>query len=62
MPRFTATLGPQGYPGVIHLWDTKSWKRGDTLKHSNEVLCLTFDSTNRLAAGAWDGTVKVWER
>jgi hypothetical protein len=34
----------------------------NVLKHSAEVLCVAYapDGT-KLAAGAWDGTIKAWE-
>jgi WD40 repeat protein len=45
-------------PGEVHLWDTASWRR-DTLRHTGEVLCVAV-AGKVLAAGSWDGTVKVW--
>jgi WD40 repeat protein len=53
--------GDWNRPGTILLWDTTTWKKKGSLKHSNEVLCLSFSADGRLAAGAWDGKIRVWD-
>jgi WD40 repeat protein len=48
-------------PGEVRLWDTTTWTETARLKHSGEVLSLAFSPVGRwLAAGSWDGVVKVW--
>ncbi len=54
--------GDWNKPSGTILWDTSTWKEVSRLRHSNEVLSLAFHPMKPvLAAGAWDGTVKVWE-
>ncbi len=56
------TDGDWDKPSDIVLFDTKTWKERGRLKHTNEVLCLTWHPTKPvLAAGAWDKTAKVWD-
>jgi WD40 repeat protein len=48
-------------PGDVFLWDTSTWKKTAALRHSNEVLGLSFSpDSGRLAAGAWDGNIQLW--
>ena len=54
--------GDWGKPGTVKLWDTKTWKERERLKHTNEVLCVAFHPNRPIvAAGAWDKTVRVWD-
>ena len=49
-------------PGDVRLWDASTWRERTVLKHSGEVLSLSFaPKGTRLAAGGWDGAVKVWD-
>lgn len=53
--------GDWNKPSDIIVWETSTWKEVSRLRHTNEVLSLAFHPTKPiLAAGAWDGTVKVW--
>lgn len=54
--------GDWNKPSDVVLWDTKTWKERERLKHTNEVLCVAFHPKKPiLAAGAWDKTVRVWD-
>src|SRR5262249_24294321 len=53
--------GDWNRPGMILLWETSTWKKRGALKHSNEVLCLSFSGEGRLTAGAWDGQIRGWD-
>jgi WD40 repeat protein len=47
-------------PGEVRVWDTRTWKQKGVLRHTGEVLCVAV-SERYVAAGAWDGNVKLWE-
>jgi WD40 repeat protein len=48
-------------PGEVRLWN-EAWEERAALRHTGEVLCLAVSSDGkRVAAGAWDRTVKVWD-
>jgi WD40 repeat protein len=48
-------------PGEVRLWDARTWKQKGELKHSGEVLCVAVSPEGwYIAAGAWDGNVKLW--
>jgi WD40 repeat protein len=54
--------GDWGKPGEVKLWDVKTGELRATLKHTGEVLCLAVSTDGRrIAAGAGDKTVKVWD-
>jgi WD40 repeat protein len=54
--------GDWNKPSDVVLWDTKTWKARERLKHTNEVLCVAFHPKKPIvAAGAWDKTVRVWD-
>ena len=47
-------------PGSVKVWDAQH-KLVAELKHTGEVLCVAFaPQGNLLAAGSWDGNVRVW--
>jgi hypothetical protein len=49
-------------PGDVRLWDTAAWKERKLLKTPGEVLGLAYSPDGRsLAAGCWDGTLRVWD-
>jgi WD40 repeat protein len=46
----------------VKLWDMAAGKEQAVLTHSGEVLCVAVSRDGRyLAAGSWDGTVRVWD-
>ena len=48
-------------PGLVKIWRTETWKEERALRHTGEVLCVAFDPSGQwLAAGGWDGRVRVW--
>jgi WD40 repeat protein len=54
--------GDWNKPSDVVLWNTRTWKERERLKHTNEVLCVAFHPKKPIvAAGAWDKTVRVWD-
>ena len=54
--------GDWNRPGDIRIWNTETWKESGGLRHTGEVLSLSFSPNAQiLAAGSWDKTVKVWD-
>ena len=54
--------GEWNRPGDVKLKQKAGNERAD-LKHSGEVLCVAISRDGkRLAAGAWDGAVRVWDQ
>ena len=51
-----------GMDGYVQLWNAKSWKREDTLKHDDWVTSLAFSGHDGsvLITGAMDFTAKLW--
>jgi WD40 repeat protein len=55
--------GDWNRPGEVKLWETESWRETATLRHTGEVLCVAVAKGGQtIAAGSWDGTVKLWGR
>lgn len=54
--------GDWNKPSDVVLYDSSAWKEIARLPHTNEVLCVAFHPKKPLlAAGAWDGTARVWD-
>lgn len=54
--------GDWNKPSDVVLYETSTWKEAARLPHTNEVLCVAFHPKKPLlAAGAWDGTARVWD-
>ncbi len=48
-------------PGEIKAWEATNWRPSQTLRHTGEVLCIAIaPKWQALAAGSWDGTIKIW--
>lgn len=46
-------------PADVLLWNTATWEK-IALRHTNEILCLSFSPDSALlAAGAWDGSIRL---
>jgi WD40 repeat protein len=54
--------GDWGKPGLVRLWDVKTWKEKASFKHPGEVLCVAVSPDRKwLAAAGMSKTVRVWE-
>jgi WD40 repeat protein len=51
-----------GGDGIVHLWDTATWREKRALRgHKGNVTALAFLSNERLASTSADTTVLVWD-
>jgi WD40 repeat protein len=48
---------------ALRLWDVATKEETSFLGHTSDIVGLAIDPTGRLlATGAWDGTVRLWDR